>query len=164
MPSAFDVLRKDHEKVRRMLSELETGPTRASGANPDQLTLREKMVQQLIIEESRHEAVEEMYFWPIVRDRLTDGKELTRHALDQERQGTEVLDRLDKLEAGDGEFEMLLGELISAGRAHIAFEEAHVWPQLRLALTAQEADELGQRIEEGKKTAPTRPHPGTPRR
>jgi hypothetical protein len=31
------------------------------------------MVEQLIIEESRPEALEEMYFWPIVRDRLPGG-------------------------------------------------------------------------------------------
>ena len=30
------------------------------------------------------------------------------------------------------------------------------------ALTAEAADELGTKIAEGKKTAPTRPHPHTP--
>lgn len=63
MGNVFEVLRKDHEEVKRALAELERGPTAASGADADQLTLREKLVEELTIEESKHEAVEEEYFW-----------------------------------------------------------------------------------------------------
>jgi hypothetical protein len=145
-----------------MLTELELGPTAATGATPDQLALRKNMVQQLIIEESRHEAAEEMYFWPAVRRNVEDGTDLANQALHQEQQGKELLDRLGKLEPEDGEFETLLAQFTSAGRAHIAFEETTVWPSLRLALTAQEAEQLGRQLEEGKKHAPTRPHPKAP--
>ena len=162
MPSAFDVLAKDHLEVKRMLTELELGPTAATGANSDQLALRKKMVQQLVIEESKHEAVEEMYFWPAVRKALTDGTDLAKQAQDQEQEGKAVLDQLDKLEPADERFESLLSEFITAGRAHIAFEETTVWPSLRSVLSAEQADSLGHELEEGKKTAPTRPHPHTP--
>ncbi len=37
MPSAFEVLSRDHEKVRQMLSEFESGPMAATSAGPDQL-------------------------------------------------------------------------------------------------------------------------------
>ena len=56
----------------------------------------------------------------------------------------------------------MLGQFITAGREHIAFEEARVWPGLRSALTGTEAEELGEKLEQAKKAAPTRPHPGTP--
>ena len=56
----------------------------------------------------------------------------------------------------------MLGQFITAGREHIAFEETRVWPGLRSALTSTEAEELGEKLEQAKKTAPTRPHPGTP--
>jgi hypothetical protein len=36
-----------------------------------------------------------------------------------------------------------------------------VWPGLRTALNTERAAELGTQIAEGKKTAPTRPHPHT---
>ena len=162
MPSAFDVLARDHEEVKRMLAELELGPTAADGANSDQLMLRKKMVEQLVVEESRHEAAEEMYFWPMVRDRLPDGDDLANQALAQEQEGKEVLHRLDKLAPEDTEFENLLARFISAGRIHIAFEEAQVWPGLRTALNAGEAGDLGIKLEQAKETAPTRPHPKTP--
>jgi hemerythrin-like domain-containing protein len=162
MTNAFEVLAKDHEEVKQMLNELELGPAASSGAGSDELALRKKMVQQLVIEESKHEAVEEMYFWPAVREALTDGTDLANQAQDQEQEGKVVLDRLDKLAPEDEEFEALLAQFIAAGRAHIAFEETTVWPSLRSVLSAEQADELGQKLEQGKKTAPTRPHPKTP--
>ena len=162
MADVFAVLAKDHEEVKGMLAELEKGPTRATGAGQDQLALRKRMTEQLIIEESRHEALEEMYFWPAVRDHLPDGDALADEATGQEQEAKQVLARLDKLEADDAEFEELLGTFIGAAREHIEFEETRVWPGLRTALNTERAAELGTQIADGKKTAPTRPHPHTP--
>jgi hemerythrin HHE cation binding domain-containing protein len=162
MADVFTVLAKDHEEVKGMLAELEKGPTVAVGASEDQLALRKKMTEELIIEESRHEALEEMYFWPAVRDRLESGDVLADQATGQEQDAKQVLAELDKLQAGDAEFEKLLGKFTVDAREHIAFEETQVWPGLRTALTPEAANELGTKIAEGKKTAPTRPHPNTP--
>jgi hemerythrin-like domain-containing protein len=162
MADVFTVLSQDHEEVKRMLAELEKGPSRITGASEDQLALRTKMTEQLIIEESKHEALEEMYFWPVVRDHLPDGDTLADRATGQEQEAKDVLAKLDKLDAGDAEFEKLLGTFIGAAREHIQFEETAVWPGLRTALNTERAAELGTQIAEGKKTAPTRPHPHTP--
>lgn len=162
MANVFDVLRKDHEEVKRALTELAGGPTAASGANPDQLALREKLVEELTIEESKHEAVEEEYFWPAVRDRLPDGDALADHAIEQEVAGKYVLNDLIGCKPDDPEFEQLVGRFVHDGREHIDYEEEQVWPAMRQALSAEEADELGAKIEQGKKIAPTRPHPHTP--
>jgi hemerythrin-like domain-containing protein len=162
MADVFTVLSQDHQEVKRMLAELEKGPSRVTGASEEQLALRKKMTEQLIIEESKHEALEEMYFWPVVRDHLPDGDTLADQATSQEQEAKEVLAKLDKLDAGDVEFEKLLGAFTGAAREHIQFEETAVWPGLRTALNTERAAELGTQIAEGKKTAPTRPHPHTP--
>jgi Hemerythrin HHE cation binding domain len=162
MADVFTVLRQDHEEFERMLAELEKGPSQATGASEDQLALRKKMTEQLIIEESKHEALEEMYFWPVVRDHLADGDTLADQATGQEQEAKEVLAKLDKLDVGDAEFENLLGTFIGAARKHMQLEETAVWPGLRTALNTDRAAELGAQIADGKKTAPTRPHPHTP--
>jgi hemerythrin-like domain-containing protein len=162
MAGVFDVLARDHAEVKQMLADLEAGPTVASGASNHELAQRKRMVDQLVIEESKHEALEEMYFWPAVRDKLRDGDSLAGTAIEQEQEGKEVLDKLDKLDASDGEFEKLVTEFIEAGREHITYEETQVWPSLRNALSAGEAEDIGNKIEDGKKTAPTRPHPHAP--
>jgi hemerythrin-like domain-containing protein len=161
MPSVFDVLASDHEQVKRLLSQFEAAPA-AAGTNDSLLAARKKMAEILVIEESKHEAVEEMYFWPAVRKHLPDGDKLADQATSQEHRGKEILARLDKLDAGNPEFDTLVVEFITAAREHIAFEESQVWPALRSALTETEAVGLGDSLEQGKKTAPTRPHPHTP--
>jgi hypothetical protein len=162
MPDVFEVLGQDHQEVKRMLAELEKGPTAATGASGNHLARRKKMVEQLIIEESKHEALEEMYFWPAVRDKLADGDQFADTATGQEQEGKEVLAQLDKLDADQPEFEQLVSTFIAAGRERIGYEEGQVWPQLRSRLTPDEARSIGEKIAEGKKTAPTRPHPHTP--
>ena len=162
MADVFTVLGQDHQEVKRMLAELEKGPTKATGASEDQLALRKKMAEELIIEESKHEALEEMYFWPAVRDHLEAGNTLADEATGQEQAAKQVLNDLDKLQAGDAEFEQLVGKFTVDAREHIEFEETQVWPLLRRTLPAETSAELGEKIAEGKKTAPTRPHPHTP--
>ncbi len=162
MPNVFEVLSKDHEQVKQALTEFEAGPTAATGATENELALRKKMAEELIIDESKHEAVEEMYFWPAVRDRIPGGDRIADKAIGQEQDAKEVLTKLDKLDADNPDFEPLLNEFIRAGREHIAFEETQVWPALRSALTEPEAVELGDKLAQAKKTAPTRPHPHTP--
>jgi hypothetical protein len=89
MPSAFDVLASDHEQVKRLLSQFEAAPA-ASGVNDSLLAARKKMAETLVIEESKHEAVEEMYFWPAVRKLLPDGDKLADQAISQEQEGKEA--------------------------------------------------------------------------
>ena len=162
MPKVFEILGADHREVKQMLAELQAGPTRGSGATEAQLRARKELAEKLVIESSKHEAVEEQYFWPAVRSRVPDGERLAEHAISQESEAKEVLARLDKLAPSEGEFEELVTKFIPAAREHIGFEEDTVWPPLRRALTVDEADDLGTKLADAKKAAPTRPHPHTP--
>jgi hemerythrin-like domain-containing protein len=162
MPDAFEVLRTDHAEVEQMLAVLENTPGQTAGADQTVLAARQEVARRLVIDSSRHEAAEEQYFWPTVRDRLPDGDGLADQAIAQEQEAKETLARLDKLEASDAEFDQVLDAFIPAARRHIAFEETQVWPTLRQALTAAEARELGDKLATARKRGPTRPHPRTP--
>jgi hemerythrin-like domain-containing protein len=164
MADVFEVLAADHAQVKDMLMALEEsqGHTTAGEAARVVQSARQEVAQLLIMNSSRHEAAEEQYFWPAVRDRLPDGKMLADEAISQESEAKNVLARLDKLTSGDDEFSTLIAEFIPAARAHIAFEETQVWPSLRAALSAAEAEELGEKIRKAEDKGPTRPHPHTP--
>ncbi|MCW2933209.1 MAG: hypothetical protein JWM19_4171 [Actinomycetia bacterium] len=151
MADVFDVLARDHAEVKRMLAELERGPASAGG---DQLLLRKKMAGQLVIEESRHEALEEMFFWPAVREHVTGGDVFADKATGQEQEGKELLDELEMADASDPRFEQLLATFIRAAREHIKFEEDTVWPRAWVAFPADVADTLGEQVAEGKKARP----------
>jgi hemerythrin superfamily protein len=158
----FELLETDHQEVKGMLAALEKAPGATSGATPEQLTERRNQVDKLTVEESKHEAAEEQYFWPTVRERIPDGEGMADKAIHQETEGKKVLDKLDGMSPDNVEFESLLAKFIKAGREHIAFEEEQVWPPLKKALTKEECRELGEKFEQAKKLGPTRPHPGTP--
>jgi hemerythrin superfamily protein len=162
MPDVFEVLRQDHEEVKAMLARLETGPTAATGATAGQLEERKSLVEQLVIEESKHETAEEEYFWPAVRELGPTGNQVAEHAVGQETEAKPVLNELDKLSPEDQEFERLLTKFTADALEHIAYEETQAWPLLRASLTAEESSQLGDNILQAKKVAPTRPHPNTP--
>ena len=158
MTDAFSVLKADHTEVETMLTRLVGGSGPASGSAGDPAGT----AQELVMEESRHEAAEEMYFWPAVREKVAGGDRLADEAERQEGQGKRVLDELRKAKPGDGRFDELVTAFASAGRAHIAFEEEQVWPKLRAVLSPQESAELGQELTTAKQAGPTRPHPNAP--
>lgn len=162
MPDVFQVLKKDHDEVKAMLAQLEEGPRVSAGATAEQLAFRKRSVDQMIIEESKHEAAEQMYFWPAVKQLGPDGQRVAEGGLEQEAEADPVLADLDKLQPDDEGFEERLAVFTAAARAHIAYEEAHAWPLLRASISADEAQALGDQITRAKKLAPTRPHPHVP--
>ncbi|WP_248958300.1 hemerythrin domain-containing protein [Sphaerisporangium perillae] len=163
MANVFEVLERDHQEVKRLMDELEERP-RGGADEQERMRQRKNQVRQLIIEESKHEAVEEEYFWPAVRDLVPQGKELAEHAIKQEQQAKYVLNDLIDYEPGVARFEEMLGDFINDAREHIAYEEEQVWPELRLVISPERAMELGTKIQKAKRLAPTRPHPHTPPR
>jgi hypothetical protein len=159
MEDVFEVLAEDHEEIRQVLSELEKGPTAATGASEDQLMLRKMMTEELIIEEAKHDDIERMYVWPAVRERVPGGGQLADRAICADLEVGELLAELDKTDANDPEFEELLNAYTQAGRAHFDFEERHVWPRLRAVLTLKAATELGQKILQEKQVAAAMSYP-----
>jgi hemerythrin-like domain-containing protein len=155
---AISFLREDHVKVLAMLDELEA--TGAS-ATPQGNAARKRLVTELVMAESAHEAIEEQFFWPSVRHWLQEGRQLAAPALEQEQAAKRALQELDKLEPDDPGFETLLARVITDAREHIAYEEREVWPHAQ-RIVRLELEQIGKKMAIAKKAAPTRPHPHTP--
>lgn len=155
---ALTFLREDHKSVLGMLEVLDGAPT-GSGAHQSGL---ETMVTNLIIAESQHEAIEEQFFWPAVRDALDNGDELADEAIAQEQAGKKLLQRLEDGKPGEADYHEALQEFVKAGREHISYEQDVVWPAFEAAVSRPDREKIGEKLEMAKKAAPTRPHPGTP--
>jgi hemerythrin-like domain-containing protein len=159
---AIEFLRADHVRVLDMLTRLEQGSPAGTSAVADDRSVRRDLVTELVIAESQHEAVEEEYFWPAVRQQVPTGERMAEQALKQEQAAKHILDKLDKASPDEPEFEQLISKVIEDGRAHIAYEQDTVWPVVRDSLSQKDLDELGEKMAKAKKAAPTRPHPHTP--
>ncbi|WP_375487303.1 hemerythrin domain-containing protein [uncultured Mycobacterium sp.] len=155
---ALTFLRADHESVLGMMEVLYGAPT-GDGARLSGLGT---MVTNLVIAESQHEAVEEQLFWPAVRAALEDGDKLADRAVAQEEAGKKLLQQLEDGKPGESEYHEALAGFIKAGREHIRYEQTVVWPKFKAAVGADELEKLGNKLEQAKKAAPTRPHPHTP--
>ena len=155
---ALTFLREDHKSVLGMLEVLDGAPS-GEGAQRSGL---ETMVTNLVIAESQHEAIEEQFFWPAVREVVEDGDELADRAVKQEQEGKQLLQQLEDGAPGDPEYQDALQKFVALGREHIAFEQEVVWPRFEAAVTHERLVELGEKLERAKKIAPTRPHPDTP--
>jgi hemerythrin-like domain-containing protein len=155
---ALTFLREDHKSVLGMLQVLDGAPS-GSGADLSGLGT---MVTNLIIAESQHEAIEQQFFWPAVREALDDGDELADQAIAQEQEGKKLLQRLEDGKPGDPDYQLALAEFVKAGREHIGYEQDVVWPKVEAAVSRQDLETLGEKLELAKKAAPTRPHPDTP--
>jgi hemerythrin-like domain-containing protein len=155
---ALTFLRQDHKSVLGMLQVLDGAPS-GSGADVSGLAT---MVTNLVIAESQHEAIEEQFFWPAVRDALDDGDKLADEAIAQEQEGKKLLQRLEDGEPGDPDYQQALQEFVKAGREHIMYEQDVVWPKFEATVSREELEKLGEKLEAAKKIAPTRPHPDTP--
>lgn len=141
-----------------MLEMLDGAPS-GSGADLSGLGT---MVTNLIIAESQHEAIEEQFFWPAVREALDDGDQLADHAIAQEQDGKKLLQRLEDGKPGDADYQHALQEFVKAGREHVMYEQDVVWPKFEAAVSKADLEKLGEKLAAAKKIAPTRPHPDTP--
>lgn len=155
---ALTFLRQDHKSVLGMLEVLDGAPS-GSGS---QISGLETMVTNLVIAESQHEAIEEQLFWPAVREALEDGDTLADTAIQQEQQGKKLLQQLEDGKPGQPDYQEALQRFVEAGREHIAYEQDVVWPRFEAAVSREQLEKLGEKLERAKKIAPTRPHPATP--
>jgi hemerythrin-like domain-containing protein len=153
---ALTFLREDHKSVLGMLEVLDGAPS-GTGA---QMSGLKTMVTNLIIAESQHEAIEEQFFWPAVRDAIGDG--MADEAIAQEQAGKKLLQTLEDKEPGDPEYHDALAEFVKIGREHILYEQDVVWPAFEAVVSREDREKIGEKLEAGKKIAPTRPHPDTP--
>lgn len=158
---AITVLTRDHNEVKEMLARLESTPNAATGASGEQLEQRKSVVEQLVMELSRHEAAEEQYLWPTVRESMANGEQLAETAVGQEQEGKEALAKLDGMSADNLDFESLLTQTAADLREHIRTEE-EVFAMLKTSVSHEQLVEMGGKIEKAKKIAPTRPHPNAP--
>ena len=116
------------------------------------------MISELV----RHSVAEEMYVYPAMKKYLPDGDEAVDHDVEEHKELEQTMKKLESVDAQSPEFTQLLGELEDILRDHVSDEENEQFPQLRAQVPREELIEIGGKVENAKKLAPTRPHPLAP--
>jgi hemerythrin superfamily protein len=150
----IDVLTHDHREVEDMFAELDKLP--AGHAE------RRTVVDQVTMELVRHAVAEEQYLYPSARKMLPDGDEVADRELGEHAEVEKLLKELERLDAGDAEFDIRLAQLMTSVRQHVQEEEGMLFPRLAAAASPDELLDLGDKVTRAKKVAPTRAHPSAP--
>jgi hemerythrin superfamily protein len=148
------VLIKDHREVEEMFGQLQSG-----GMSADE---RETLTQKVVTELVRHSIAEEMYLYPTVRKSVPGGGEIADQEIKEHGEAEKTMKRLEGLKPGDPQFEQALTTLMTEIRQHVQEEEEQLFPKLAQHVSETDLKELGEKVQQAKKTAPTRPHPSAP--
>ncbi len=142
---AIALLKKDHEKVRGLLSKLESAASRGSDRAM-------KLVSEIEDEVKVHTQIEEEIFYPAFRDaaRNKEDKKLFYEANQEHHVVDLVMPEMD--EGGSTEEfaakAKVLKELIEH---HADEEEKEMFPKAKKLLGRDELRELGERLEQRKR-------------
>ncbi|MET9514420.1 hemerythrin domain-containing protein [Streptomyces sp. NPDC002994] len=147
-------LTTDHQEVEELFTNIEELPPgdRQRKVYADQVTM------ELV----RHSVAEEAYLYPAVRKHVPDGDALADRELEDHAEAERTMKDMESCEADDPQFDMLVGKLMTEIRAHIMDEENNLFPRLRESCSAEMLNDLGDKVRQAKKMAPTRPHPSAP--
>ena len=152
---AIALLRQDHRDVERLFKQFEKAGPRAHKT-------RRNVVDKVIKELSVHAVIEEQVFYPAVREAVEETEDTVLESLEEHHIVKWTLSELDGMDPEAERFVPKMTVLMESVRHHVEEEEDELFPKVREAMSRKQLAELGEAMEEAKKTAPTRPHPRAP--
>jgi hemerythrin superfamily protein len=152
--NVVDELVTDHREVEEIFGRIETLPS----GDKDRKVYADQATMELV----RHSVAEEAYLYPAVREHVANGDALADKELEDHAKAEQIMKDLEGCDADDPEFDRLIGMLMNEIRSHLVDEEQNLFPRLRQACPASTLDELGDKVRQAKKLAPTRPHLAAP--
>jgi hemerythrin-like domain-containing protein len=134
MPDAIEMLRADHDKVKKLFEEFkEAEDSRA----------KEQIVETSLRELEVHAALEEEIFYPAAEEQI-DEKESIDEAREEHHVVKLLIGELKKMSAGDERYDAKYTVLAESVKHHIEEEESELFPKLEGKL---DAEELGTEME-----------------
>jgi hemerythrin-like domain-containing protein len=140
--NATELLRKDHDTVRRLFVQLESAES-----EQDQLDVYENLREQLMI----HARIEEDIFYPAIREANSDTSATqVEEALNEHQQVEAILGLLDEMVAEvEGDFAGTIRTLAECVEHHVQEEEKGLFVSAR-KLGDECLSELSDRLQERK--------------
>ena len=140
---AFELLKKDHEKVSGIFEKLE--PTTERGVKT-----REELFAQLKQELEIHTQIEEQFFYPVLKQ-VQETRDITLEAYEEHHVVKELLAELDALAKDDETWGAKLTVLKENVEHHVEEEEGEMFTGARDVLSSEQIEELGARMEAAKR-------------
>jgi hemerythrin superfamily protein len=154
-PDAIALLKSDHRAVEKLFKRFEN-------AGDSAYRTKRKLVDDIIRELSVHAAIEEQFLYPAVRREVPRSEDDTLEAIEEHHVAKWILSELEPMDPKNERFDAKVSVLIESVRHHVREEEHTLFPEVRSGMSRKDLLELGAQLAEGKRLAPTRPHPRSP--
>jgi len=142
---ALTLLKDDHQKMRKLLSELESTTERG-------VKTREDLYAQIKSELTVHEIIEEEIFYPALKDH-PKAKDIVLEAYEEHHVVDTVMAELQDLPVDDETWGAKAKVMQENVEHHMEEEEGDMFKQARSIFDRQELDELGERMAARKEQA-----------
>ena len=141
-PDAITLLKKDHEKVRGLLTKLESAALRGDGKASE-------LLQEIDREVKIHSQVEEEIFYPAFHEaaRTKEQNKLFFEAKEEHHVVDIVMPEVRQFEEGNEDFAGRAKVLKDLIEHHADEEEKEMFPAAKKLLGRDELQELGRRIQ-----------------
>ncbi|HWT01220.1 MAG TPA: hemerythrin domain-containing protein [Pyrinomonadaceae bacterium] len=140
--NAFELLKKDHEKVSGIFEKLDATTERG-------VKTREELFTQLKQELDVHARIEEEILYPVLKE-AKETEELTLEAYEEHNVVKQLLAELEALPKDDETWGAKLTVLKENVEHHVEEEEGELFDGAREVLSREQIEELGARMEQAK--------------
>ncbi|MGD7002192.1 hemerythrin domain-containing protein [Corynebacterium halotolerans] len=147
------ILTIDHREMLELFGRIHTT------TDPEE---RRDLADAGTAEVMRHSVAEEMFVYPEMEKHLPNGSEEVEHDKKEHDELVQAMKKLEGLEATDPAFLDQVSEVEKLLDHHAHDEEDEQFPKLRQHFDQDKLNEMGEKVQQAKKVAPTRPHPSAP--
>ncbi|MFH9725093.1 hemerythrin domain-containing protein [Streptomyces sp. NPDC017254] len=144
------LLKEDHKTVEKLFKRFEK-----AGENAH--TEKRRIADRVIAELTTHTWIEERIFYPAAREAAPDRKDHVLESVEEHHVVLWMLSELKDLDPADERFDAKMSVLMENVRHHVEEEEKEWFPDVRKAMGRKRLTELGEKMEEARKTAPEEP-------
>jgi hemerythrin-like domain-containing protein len=136
--NAIDLLEQQHREVEELFEELE-------GAGENAKKTKERVCQELADALAVHAEIEEKLFYPESKQENTE--DILRESLEEHLSMKRLLADILEGEVEDDQFDARITVLKEQVEHHVEEEEKELFPKVRKALSREELDDLGTRMQ-----------------
>ncbi|MET9962462.1 hemerythrin domain-containing protein [Streptomyces sp. NPDC006326] len=144
------LLKEDHKTVEKLFKRFEK-------TDEDALEERKEIAEEVIGELTTHAWIEERIFYPAAREAVPETKDHVLESVEEHHVVMWMLSELKGMDPSDERHEAKMSVLMENVRHHVEEEEQDWFPKVRKAMGRNRLKELGEQMEEAKKTAPQDP-------
>ena len=134
----YEILKEDHETVAKLLKKLDK-------TSEETAEEREKLFLELKTELTFHAYIEELLFYPLLKDKK-ESKEITLEAYEEHRLVKTLLEELDDMSKDSEEWIGKFRVLKENDEHHVEEEEGELFTKARNVLSSEKANDLGALI------------------